>query len=167
MHHCACLANWGRDGHARGLSAVGAAYVDFERNDVANTAWAGVYVAQEDSFATYGSFQIWVTSNTVAGANVSGSHDGLLAYADSPDASDPSTTFGPVPHVVRALTVQGNAISDTAPGIGNGFGIEIRASAANGNVTANVLSDNQSPQLVVNGTGFTVSGNTCDAAPCP
>ena len=55
-------------------------------------------------------------------------HDGLLAYAGSPAGSHASTTFGPIGHRLEHLTIQGNAIHDTAAGAGNGSGIEIRSS---------------------------------------
>jgi hypothetical protein len=64
VHHCSCIANWGRDGAARGLSAVGAGFIAFQRNDIARTQWAGVYLAQEDSYVTFGAFDLWVQNNT-------------------------------------------------------------------------------------------------------
>jgi hypothetical protein len=160
VHHCACIANWGRDGNARGLSAVGAGFISFQSNDIARTNWAGVYLAQEDSYATFGTFDIRVIGNTIGQANLSGSHDGLLAYADSPGGSHASTTFGTLGHRLERLTIQGNAIHDTAAGVGNGFGIEIRSSADTGDVSGNTLTHNQAPQLVLDGTNFTQSGNT-------
>jgi hypothetical protein len=160
VHHCTCIANWARSGPARGLAAVGAGFISFQSNDIAGTQAAGIYLAQEDGYATYGSFDIRVLGNTIAQANLGSSHDGLLAYADSPADSDPSTTFGTIPHQVQRLTIQGNAISDTAAGVGNGHGIEIRSSADTGDVSGNTLTHNQTPQLVVNGTHFTQSNNT-------
>ncbi len=160
VHHCACIANWGRDGNARGLSAVGAGFISFQSNDIARTNWAGVYLAQEDSYSTYGTFDIRVVGNTIAQANLAGSHDGLLAYADSPTGSHASATFGTVSHRVENLIIQSNDIVDTAAGVGNGFGIEIRASVDAGDVSANTLTHNQTPQLVIDGTNFTSSGNT-------
>jgi hypothetical protein len=160
VHHCSCIANWGRDGNARGLSAVGGGFISFQSNDIARTNWAGVYLAQEDSYSTYGTFDIRVVGNTVAQANLSGSHDGLLAYADSPAGAHASTTFGTIGHRLERLTIQGNAIHDTTAGAGNGSGIEIRSSVDTGDVSGNTLTHNQAPQLVVDGTNFTQSGNT-------
>ena len=142
------------------LSAVGAGFIAFERNDIARTQWAGVYLAQEDGYATYGTFDVQVVGNTIAQTNLGGSHDGILAYSDSPTGSDPSTTFGTVPHRVERLTLSGNLVEDTAPGIGDGFGIEVRDSVDTGSVIGNTLTHNQTPQLVLNGTNFTQSGNT-------
>jgi hypothetical protein len=160
VHHCACIANWGRDGHARGLSAVGAGFVTFQNNDIDRTQWAGVYLAQETSYATYGTFDVFVTGNTIAHANLNGSHDGLLAYADDPAGSHASATFGSLSSKVVRLTIHGNALSDTAAGVGNGFGVEIRASVDTGDISGNTLSRNKAPQLVVSGTNFTQSANT-------
>jgi hypothetical protein len=160
VHHSTCIANWGRDGTARGLSAVGAGFISFQSNDIARTQAAGVYLAQEDGYATYGSFDLRVVGNTIAYANLNSSHDGLLAYSDSPASSNASTTFGTVPHRIERLTIQGNAISDTAPAIGNGFGIEIRSSVDTGDVSGNTLTHNRAPQIVIGGTNFTQSQNT-------
>lgn len=160
VHHCTCIANWARSGPARGLAAVGAGFISFQNNDIAGTQAAGIYLAQEDGYATYGTFDIRVLGNTIARANLGSSHDGLLAYADSPAGSDPSTTFGTVPHQIQRLTIQDNSISDTAAGVGNGHGIEIRSSVDTGDVSGNTLTHNQAPQLVVNGTHFTQSNNT-------
>jgi hypothetical protein len=160
VHHCSCIANWGRDGNARGLSAVGAGFISFQNNDIARTNWAGVYLAQEDSYSSYGTFDIRVVGNTIAQANLIGSHDGLLAFSDSPSASDSSATFGTLGHRIERLTIQGNGIVDTAAGVGNGYGIEIRSSADTGDVSGNTLTHNQTPQLVVKGTNFTQSNDT-------
>jgi hypothetical protein len=56
--------------------------------------------------------------------------------------------------------MQGNSISNTAAGIGNGAGIEIRSSVDSGDVSGNALTHNQAPQLIVNGTNFTQSNNS-------
>ena len=52
VHHCSCIANWGRDGHARGLSAVGAGFIAFAHNDIDRTQWAGIYLAREKTRTT-------------------------------------------------------------------------------------------------------------------
>jgi hypothetical protein len=160
VHHCTCIANWGRDGHARGLAAVGAGFIAFAHNDIDRTQWAGVYLTREASYNSYGTFDITVLGNTIQHANLGGSHDGLLAYADDPAAGAMSAAFGMISNQVRRLTIRGNAFNDTAAGVGNGFGIEIRASVAGGDVSGNTLARNRPPQLVINGTGVTSSANT-------
>jgi hypothetical protein len=160
VHHCTCIANWGRDGHARGLAAVGAGFVAFQDNDIARTESAGVYLAREQSFDSFGSFDITVERNRIANANLSSTHDGLLAYADEPDASAPSMTFGAIPNRVRDLTIEGNTFDSTASGRGNGFGIEVRGSCEGGRVAGNDVERSRSPGILVGGAGFTVSGNT-------
>jgi hypothetical protein len=159
VHHCSCIANWGRDGHARGLSAVGAGFIELASNDVDRTQWAGIYLAQENAYDTYGTFDVFVTRNTIAHANLAGSHDALLAYADAPTASHSSASFGDVGNAVRNLTVRDNTFRDTAAGIGNGFGIEIRASVDGGEVIGNTLIGNRAPQLVLDGSHFTQRDN--------
>ena len=159
VHHCSCLANWGSDGHARGLSAVGAGFIDFEDNSITRTQAAGIYVAREKSYETFGSFDIIVDRNRVVSANLSGSHDGLLAYADAPESSSPSRAFGLVPNEIRNLTVKDNSFADTAAGVGNGFGIEVRSSCEKGEVTGNKVAGAAPPGIVVGGSDFTVSAN--------
>jgi hypothetical protein len=159
VHHCACIANWGRDGAARGLSVVGGGFVLLDHNDIDRTKWAGVYLAQENSYQTYGAFDVTVSRNVVSHANLGGSHDGLLAYTDAPGTSHDSVSLGSVPNQVRRIFVRDNTFSNTSAGVGNGFGIEIRSSVDTGEVTGNVLTGNQPPQIVVNGTNFTTSGN--------
>jgi hypothetical protein len=160
VHHCTCIANWGRNGPARGLSAVGGGFISFQSNDIAQTQAAGIYLAQEDGYGTFGTFDVRVLANRIAQANLGSTHDGLLAFSDSPTASDTSTTFGTIPHEIERLTIQNNDIRDTAAGMGHGYGIEIRSSADTGDVTGNTLTHNQPPQLVVKGTNFAESNNT-------
>jgi hypothetical protein len=159
VHHCTCIANFGRDGAARGISVVGGGFVLLDHNDVDRTQWAGVYLAQENSYQTYGVFDVTVSRNTIRHANLAGSHDGLLAYADAPGESHGTASLGAVSNQIRRVFVRDNAFSDTAKGVGNGFGIELRSSVDMGEVTDNVLSNNTPPGLVVNGTNITASGN--------
>jgi len=159
VHHCTCIANWGRDGAARGVSVVGGGFIQLDHNDVDRTQWAGVYLAQENSYQTYGVFDVSVSRNAIRHANLAGSHDGLLAYADAPDENHDATSIGSVSNRIRRILVRDNTFSDTAAGVGNGFGIEIRSSVDTGEVTGNVLTGNTPPQLVVNGTNFTTSAN--------
>jgi hypothetical protein len=95
----------------------------------------------------------------VSHANLGGSHDGLLAYTAAPGTSHDAASFGSVPNQLHRIYVRDNTFSDTAAGVGNGFGIEIRSGVDTGEVSGNVLTGNQPPQLVVNGTNFTTSGN--------
>jgi hypothetical protein len=159
VHHCTCIANSGRDGAARGLSVVGGGFILLDNNDIDRTKWAGVYLAQENSYQTYGSFDVTVSHNAIRHANLGGSHDGLLAYTDAPGQSHAAASFGSVPNRLERIYVRDNTFSDTAAGIGNGFGVEIRSSVDTGEVTGNVLTGNQPPQLVVNGTNFTTNNN--------
>jgi hypothetical protein len=167
VHHCSCIANWGSDGPSRGLAAVGAGYIDFQDNVIARTQHAGIYVAREDSYNTFGSFSVLAVRDHVTAANLSGSHDGLLAFADDPTATNPSHTFGSVPNPVRNLTVEDCSFIDTAPGVGNGYGIEVRSSCETGSVTGNTVINGTAPGIVVTGTMFAVSGNTYSTQASP
>jgi hypothetical protein len=160
VHHCSCIANAGQDGPARGLAAVGGAYIDFQDNVVQRTQMAGVYVASESSYMTFGSFSVIVLRDRITDANLGGSHDGLLAFADDPTTTHPSKTFGTVPNEIRSLSVQDNTITDTSAGAGNGYGIEVRTSCVGGTVVDNDVTHAVAPGIVVRGTGFTVSANT-------
>jgi hypothetical protein len=160
VHHCSCIANWGQNGYARGISAVGAGFLSVQNNVIATTQAAGIYVAQEDGYATYGSFSVQVVRNEISGANQNSSHDGLLAYASSPATTKPTATFGSLPNAIRDLTLQDNTFTDTAAGIGNGYGIEVRSTCDGGVVTGNTVTHAKAPGIVVDGTSFTVSSNT-------
>jgi hypothetical protein len=162
VHHCACLANFGRNGFGRGLAAVGAGFIDFADNDIAGTKWAGIYVAQESSYDTYGSFSISVHRNRIAAANRGGTHDGLLAFAARPELSAPSRTFGEVSNRVVNLRVRDNTFADTAPGEGGGSGIRVRDSCEGGQVDGNQIIGGASPGVVVSGERFEVSANVIE-----
>lgn len=159
VHHCSCIANWGRNGHARGLAAVGAGFIDFEYNDISHTQWAGIYVAQERNYDTFGSFSIRVVGNRISFANLEGSHSGLLAYADQPFGTRPSNSFGDVPNAIRDLTVSQNVFSNVAAARGGGWGIEVRASCEGGSVSGNTVRGARSPGIVVAGSRYTVASN--------
>jgi hypothetical protein len=159
VHHCSCIANYGRDGRARGLSAVGAGFIDFEGNDIARTQAAGIYLAREGSYKTFGTFDITVVRNRIAEANQGSSHDGLLAFADDPDASAPSRTFGAIENRLRRLVVKDNTFTDVRPGSAHGFGIEIRDSCEGGEVSGNEVIRSAAPGIVVRAKGFTVGTN--------
>jgi hypothetical protein len=161
VHHCVCTGNWGRDGNARGLSAVGAGFIQFRYNDIARTNWAGVYVARETSYDTYGSFSIEVVGNRVSAANLRGTHSGLLAYADEPSESSPSRSFGRVMNSVRDLIVKDNVIEDTRPGSGAGrsLGIEVRRSCVGGDVSNNTINGGKGPGLAVDGASYSSQSN--------
>lgn len=159
VHHCSCIANWGRNGNARGLSAVGAGFLTFQDNDITRTQAAGIYIARERSYRTYGSFDVTVLRNTIREANQANSHDGLLAYSDAPLASAPSRSFGLIPSAVRNLTIRDNTFANTSAGFSHGFGIEVRDSCINGIVSGNTVTGSAAPGIVVKGIGFMNSSN--------
>jgi hypothetical protein len=143
------------------LAAVGAAYVTFQDNDLANLQQAGIYLAREVSYQTFGTFGVTVTRNRITSANMSatGSHDGLLAYADRPAESSASLSFGQIPNTVRDLVIRDNQFTGTLPGSSNGFGIEVRNSCSGGEVSGNTVLRATDPGIVVSGSGFAVSAN--------
>jgi hypothetical protein len=166
VHHCTCIANFGSDGAARGIAAVGAGFLAIERNVIERTQAAGIYIAREGAYATYGSFSISVSGNRIANANLDATHDGLLAFADHPDDVAPSKTFGDVPNRVRDLDVRGNTFEDTSPGRGGGFGIQVRSSCRGGEVVGNVITRSAKPAgLDVAGESYSTADNTVLAPP--
>jgi hypothetical protein len=166
VHHCSCLANYGRDGAARGLAAVGAGFIAFEDNVIQRTQAAGIYVARERPYGTYGSFSVLVRGNRIENANRDATHDGLLAYADEPDATAPSKSFGEIPNRVRDLEVRDNTIIDTSPGRGGGFGIQVRSSCRGGEVVGNVIDRSaRSAGLDIAGEQYSTAANTVTASP--
>jgi hypothetical protein len=124
-----------------------------------------VYVAREHSYDTYGSFDIVVADNRIAYATLGGSHAGLLAYADAPDETSPSRSFGEVPNAVRQLTVKDNVFEDVAAARGGGQGIAVRSSCIGGEVVGNVVARARPPGVAVAGSGFVVSANVVDSRP--
>jgi hypothetical protein len=160
VNHCTCIANWGRDGPARGVAAVGAGYVLLADNDIARTQAAGIYVARESSYKTFGSFDVTVLRNHVALSNLDLTHDGLLAYADSPEEGNPSPTFGMVPNAIRNLIVKDNTFTDIARSRGGGYGIEVRDSCRGGTISGNTVERATGPGIVVRGAGFVVTANS-------
>jgi hypothetical protein len=166
VHHCSCIANFGTDGAARGIAAVGAGFLSIEHNVISRTRAAGIYIAREGAYATYGSFSIFVFANRITNANLDSTHDGLLAFADHPDDTTPSRTFGDIPHRVRDLEVLANTFEDTSPGRGGGFGIQVRASCSGGAVVGNiVLRSAKQAGIDVAGERYSTADNRITASP--
>jgi hypothetical protein len=83
----------------------------------------------------------------------------LLAYSSTPDATAATLSFGELSSAVEDLTVVDNTFVDVSPGIGNGYGIEIRSSCRRGRVQGNRVIRARAPGVVVQGTDFEVGGN--------
>jgi hypothetical protein len=166
VHHCSCIANYGTESAARGIAAVGAGFISIEHNVILRTQAAGIYIAREDAYSTYGSFSVFVRGNRIVNANLNATHDGLLAYADEPEATAPSKTFGDIPNRVRDLEIRNNAFDDTSPGRGGGFGIQVRASCSGGDVVGNVVTRSaQRAGIDVAGERYSTADNSVKAAP--
>ena len=158
VHDCACIANWGRDGPARGLWVVGGGFILLNHNDIDRTQWAGVYLAQENSYMTYGVFDVTVRSNTNHPREPGGQPRRTPRLRGRPRREPHDGVARQRVDQIRRITVTDNAFGDTSAGVGNGFGIEIRSSVDTGAVTDNVLTSDQA-QLVVKGTNSPMSGN--------
>ncbi len=73
------------DGVGRGLTVVGGRNITFQNNHVENTRAAGVYVAAESSYATYGGHNIKIIDNTIVKANYGApalDHSAIFIYGD-------------------------------------------------------------------------------------
>ncbi len=89
-------------GHTRGVTCVGGIDVNIHGNIVDSTNVAGIYVAQETSFGTYGVDQVNVTGNTIRNANT----------YNTPTVDHPAILVvgGDVAFPVRDVLVEGNNI---------------------------------------------------------
>ncbi|MGD9751173.1 MAG: glycosyl hydrolase family 28-related protein [Acidimicrobiia bacterium] len=100
------------DSHARGISVVGGQDVAIARNTVTLTRAAGIYLASEDSFDTYGTQRIRVIDNTITNANHDPAlqHAAIFMYARAGTAAAAS---GEVALQVQDVLVDNNRIIDT------------------------------------------------------
>ncbi|HEY4134887.1 MAG TPA: right-handed parallel beta-helix repeat-containing protein [Alphaproteobacteria bacterium] len=63
------IANQISGGKARGVAVVGGENIQILLNNIVDTKWAGIYVASEESFDTYGSHNIIIKNNRLHHVN--------------------------------------------------------------------------------------------------
>jgi parallel beta-helix repeat protein len=102
---CTATGNTIFNSKARGIAVIGSTVISIACNSINSTNAAGIIVAQENSFATYGPSQVTVVGNTIKAANTYNSptvdHAGILVSGDS-------TTY-----IVDDIHIVGNTISNS------------------------------------------------------
>jgi parallel beta-helix repeat protein len=161
---CTATGNTIFNGKARGIAVIGASIISIACNSINSTNGAGVIVAQENSFSTFGPTQVTVVGNTIKAANTFNSptndHAGILIVGDS------------TAYPVDDIHIVGNTVS-------NSWRRDIFAvPTANGTVTNLVIENNNcfGPSVqtgAASGVNYAqielfkvdsavVRGNTCD-----
>lgn len=133
-------------GNARGIAVSGGTNVRIWRNRVSDTKWAGVYLASEDSYNTYGTSDISVEDNelTAVNRNRDGGSHACITIVGRPGKSIVRSTQAPnqnrgiylasntvkgdgrggirVDQFARGILAIGNIITDT-----DGWGVQTAA----------------------------------------
>ena len=134
--------SWGR-----GISVVGGRNVAVRRNSIAETAGAGVLVNSDGSFGTYGTSDVRVTQNTIAGTDRRGIRHGGIHIEGWPG------------QLVQGTVVSGNTISDT------GYrGIVVGAYTTDTSITDNSVARTANEGIFVwGGSNPTITGNRVES----
>jgi parallel beta-helix repeat protein len=65
----AVIGNEITDGKARGIAVAGGEHVQVSNNRIHNTEWAGILIASDETYETYGNTDIWIESNDLSAVN--------------------------------------------------------------------------------------------------
>lgn len=133
-------------GNARGIAVCGGSKVRIRRNQIRETKWAGIYLASEESYDTYGTSDISIEGNELVAANRSrdgGSHacitivgrpgKSIVRGSQAPNQNSAihiasNTVRGDgkgalrIDQFARGVTAIGNVLTDT-----DGWGIQTAA----------------------------------------
>lgn len=111
-----------RLGEARGMTVVGGRNVYYHHNYIERSFGAGIYIAAEQSFATYAGHNIKIISNQIVRANDASvpsqhsaqdlNHGAILVYSDFEGTRNTSTE-GPISNQNEDVIIARNAITDT------------------------------------------------------
>lgn len=106
-------------GKARGISVVGGEDVRIENNTIEASAAAGIYLASEANYNTYGAHRVQVINNRLNGVNTNSAirHGAIFLWARSGSA----TTSDGASHSLQNhdILIQGNQIENTVTGAAN------------------------------------------------
>ncbi len=96
--------------HGRGISVVGGSDVTISANVIKRTSGAGIYLASEISYDTYGDINIQVLDNILSDLVTSGSRGhGAILLLGRTNPSDPAEPFE-----IKNVTISGNHIDGSA-----------------------------------------------------
>jgi nitrous oxidase accessory protein NosD len=108
VRNVAVVGNAVRDGKARGISCLGAHHVAISGNVVDGTDAAGVYVAQEGGYGTYGSRAVSITGNVLSAVSRRVGHAGL--FVDGGDGVRATAEGGRLSDRVEEVALAGNVL---------------------------------------------------------
>jgi parallel beta-helix repeat protein len=111
-------------GIARGITVVGGNQVTIRNNKISQTTMAGIYIASETAYTTYGDDDIVVMNNTIdhPAQKANTGHAGLFSYSD--------TTY-----LVQNVLFRNNVVTND----GNGQGLNVFGNIANVYASGNTL----------------------------
>lgn len=158
-NHCVSQTN------GRGISVVGGEGVMIDHNTIESSDVAGIYLASEDSYNTYGPHDVKVTNNTIRNANQKHAvtHGGIYVFGRT------ATVNGTlISYLAQNIMISGNTLTDTYY-----MGIRIGGHASAIRITGNHVRGTTSEGITVSDTGdkskgagardVVVSGNTVEA----
>ena len=126
--------------HGRGISVVGGENVVIDSNSVTQSSGAGIYLASEASWNTYGTTNVIVRDNALTNVAKDSSGHGGIHITGRPAANNLS-------YLVKNITVVGNRVSDTG-----GNGATIASNSKNVHFTGNEISDTGRNGIIVGNT---------------
>ena len=132
--------------HGRGISVVGGRGVLYENNTIENIVGGGacVYIAQEESYATFGSHAVLVRRNTMRNCpqNDSAGHGSIMVFSDG---YEPNSD----------LVFSRNLIVNDGPGQSNVLGVRMYGDNVNVQFLGNLISGPR--QMQIDTPGVTVA----------
>ena len=158
-NHCVSQTN------GRGISVVGGEDVTIAHNTIESSDVAGIYLASEDSYNTYGPHNVRVTNNTIRNANQKHAvtHGGIYVFGRTATANGT-----PVSYLAQNVTISGNTLTNTYY-----MGIRIGGHASAIRITGNHVRGTTAEGIAISDTGdrsagagardVVVSGNTIAA----
>lgn len=134
--------------HGRGISVVGGDRVTIDRNTLDGSDAAGIYLAAEDSYNTYGPSDVSVTNNTLNHANQNHDipHGGIFVFGRTTASADGK----PIVYPAENIVIAGNTLSDTFY-----MGIRIGGYARGVRVENNIIRGTTYEGIAVSDTGET------------
>ncbi|MDQ2798493.1 MAG: right-handed parallel beta-helix repeat-containing protein [Armatimonadota bacterium] len=155
-NHCVSQTN------GRGISVVGGDDVTIDGNTIESSDVAGIYLASEDSYNTYGPSNVQVIGNTIRNANQKHAvtHGGIYVFGRVATVDGVHTAY-----LAKNVTISGNTLLNTYY-----MGIRIGGHAKTIRITGNRIVGTTAEGIAVSDTGdrsegagardIVVSGNT-------
>ncbi len=151
--------------NGRGISVVGGDDVTIDLNTIDSSDVAGIYIASEDSYNTYGPSNVQVTGNTIRSANQKHAvtHGGIYVFGRVAAVGGARAAY-----LAKNITISGNTLLHTYY-----MGIRIGGHAETIRITGNRIVGTTAEGIAVSDTGdrsegagardVVVSGNTIES----